>query len=318
MRHAGLCGTLAIAAVTALVPAARAASADGRVTVERSATVNGASIRLADVATLDGNGATLAEVELGPAPAPGTTRRLAGAMILRRLTESGLDAAATRYQIPPTVIVSRAYQEIAAAELTRAVEDDAPAALAEGERLGAVDVGMTSVRIPPGGYETRLTAVGPARGATRRFTLVLEQDGAKVASVPVRVEVEAFGPVVTARRAIARGALISADDLAVEERDLGGPSTALVRNPADAIGKEANVALAAGTPIAAQALASPLLVRRGDVVTLVVETAGMRLSLPGEALEAGSAGARVRAVNRRSKQEIAGHVVDRGIVLVQY
>ncbi len=44
----------------------------------------------------------------------------------------------------------------------------------------------------------------------------------------------------------------------------------------------------------------------------------MRLSTPGEALEAGAAGAQIRVRNRKSQQEIAGQVVERGTVLVQY
>ncbi len=322
-RHSRARGRAAVAAIAAVLAAAGAAApayaafAGGGVIVGRSATVNAAAVHLADVAVLEGDARAFADVELGPAPDPGATRRLAGTAILRRLTDAGFDTAATRYQIPATVIVSRAAQEIGVPELARAVEEQAPALLAEGERVRDVDV-AASVRIPPGAYDTRLSAVGPAHGVSRRFELALVQDGATVATVPARVEVEAFGPVVVARRSLARGATIAADDVAVEERDVTGLGAAVLRDVHDAVGKEAHVALAPGMPVTMQAVAKPVLVRRGDLVTVVVETPGMRLSLPADALEAGPAGARVRAVNKTSKQEISGNVVDRGTILVRY
>ncbi len=293
------------------------AEIDGRLTLERNATVDAPVVRVGDVAALEGNARALADVDLGPAPEPGSTRRLSGASILRRLTEAGLESATMRYRIPATVVVTRAFQEIGVAELDRAAEQEIAARLAPGERLRDV-AAAAAVRIPPGPYETRLAPIGAARGAVRRFDLTLVQADATVGSVPVHATVEAFGPVVTARRAIARGTVLAAEDLAVEQRDLGAVPGGVVRSPAEAIGKQTDVALTPGAALMVQALASPLLVRRGDVVTVVVETPGMRLSLPADALEAGAAGTRVRAVNRRSKQEIEGQVVDRGTILVQY
>jgi flagella basal body P-ring formation protein FlgA len=314
-RRAAAAAAVLGVALTARAP--HAAVVGGRVTVERTATVNAPVVRLGDVAALEGTARAFADVDLGPAPDPGATRRLAGTAILRKLADAGLDGGTTRYQIPATVVVSRAAQEIGADELARAIEDHASEVLASGERVRAVDV-AGAVRIPPGAYDTRLTQLGPGRGAARRFELAVVQDGATVATVPARVDVEAFGPVVIARRQIARGDAIGADDVTIEERDVTALGATILRDPRDVIGKEAHVAIAPGAPLTTQAVASPVLVRRGDVVTVVVETAGMRLSLPGDALDTGAAGNRVRAVNRRSRQEIAGHVVDRGTILVQY
>lgn len=146
----------------------------------------------------------------------------------------------------------------------------------------------------------------------------LVQDGSVVASVPTRVEVVATGPVAVLRRAVARGTVLRRDDVAIEERELVGLPAGVISSVDDAIGKETRAALPANAPLTVNALASPLLVRRGDLVTVVVETPGMRLSTPGEALEPGAAGAQIRVRNRKSQQELAGQVVERGIVLVQY
>ena len=144
------------------------------------------------------------------------------------------------------------------------------------------------------------------------------QDGAVVATVPAHAEIAASGPVVTLRHAVARGTVLGPGDLAVEERDLTGMRAGVVTGLADAVGKETRTALPAGAPLTLTAIASPLLVRRGDLITVIVETPGMRLSTPGEALEPGAAGAPIRVRNRTSQQELLGQVVDHGMVLVQF
>jgi flagellar basal body P-ring formation protein FlgA len=309
-----------LVALASVVDAATAdpARASGRISVGRAATVDGATVRLADVAVLEGNATDFAGVDLGPAPDPGGSRHLDGIAILHKLRAAGLDDGTTRYEIPASVRIARAYQDVSADEIRGTVERDASSVLGPGEELRTVEVG-SGARIPPGPYEVRLGAgAAGARGARRRVDVDLVQEGGVVASVPARLDVVANGPVAVLRHAVPRGTVLGSGDVAIEERELTGLSGNLITALADAIGKETRTALSAGTPLTVTALASPLLVRRGDVVTVIIETPGMRLSTPGEALEGGITGARIRIRNRTSQQELSGQVVERGIVLVQY
>ena len=290
----------------------------GRITVGSTATVVGATVTLADVATLEGAAESFADVALGPAPGPGASRRLDGRTILRRLREAGFDGARVRYVIPATVRVARAAQEIGVEEIERAVEAAAPELLAPGERLRELDV-AGPVRVPLGGYELRVAPPpASARGATRRFDVEVVQEARVVASTSARARIAARGTVVVMRRPLARGATVALGDLAVEERDLVASPASLVTEAVQAAGMQARVPLAVGTPLTFQMLESPLLVRRGDLVTLIVETPGMRLTVPGEAREQGGAGDPVRVLNQKSQRELSGQVVERGVVVVQY
>lgn len=290
----------------------------GRITVEAQATIVPDVVRLGDVAMLEGDARSFADVDLGPAPDPGTSRRLTGAAILRRLVEAGVDTGHVRYAIPASVRVERAFQEVGVDEIRTAVENVAPAALAEGETVRSLDV-PGSVRIPLGAYEARVTVpASTGRGGRRRFDVQLVQHDATVATVTVRADIDTYGPVVTVREAVPRGTVLRIEDLNVEEREVTSTRGHVLRDPQHAVGKETKVALVPGAPVTSDALANPMLVQRGDLVTLVVETPALRVSMPGEALEAGAKGAGVRVKNRESQQEIAGTVVDRGVVLVQY
>jgi len=298
--------------------AAEVTAPSGRITIGRAAIVDGRTVHLGDLAVLEGAATEFADLDLGPAPDLGGSRRLEGITILRHLQAACLDASTTRYQIPASVRVTRAFQDVSGSELRDAIEREAGRLLAGGESIRNLDT-PSVVRVPSGAYELRVVpGTAASRGTHRSLDVEVVQDGTAVTVVPVRVEVAAIGPVVVARRQVARGETLEAGDLAVEKRDLTVVPPGALSELGQALGKEARTAVAAGTPLTSQALADPLLVRRGDVVTVVVESPGMRLSVPGEALEAGAAGTAVRVRNRNSQQEIAGQVVERGLVLVQY
>jgi len=308
-----------VAAALLVVGSAAATLADGgRIAVGRSATVADEAITLADVATLEGEAVAFGGVVLGPAPAPGASRGIDGRTILRRLRDAGFDASRTRYVIPPSVRIARAAQEISSEEIKRAVENAGPTLLRPGERIRSLELSHP-VRVPLGDYA--LQVVPPRaelRGTNRRFDVEVVVDARVVTTASVQARIDAVGPVVVARRPIARGAIVQADDLTVEERDLGTTSANVVSSIEQATGMQARVPLTAGTALTFRALENPLLVRRGDLVTVVVETFGMRLSVPGEVQEHGAEGESVRVVNLKSQQELAGRVVDRGVVLVHY
>jgi len=309
---------LALVALAFVAPAGARASEAGRLVVGPMATVAGKMVRLADVALLEGGARAFADLDLGPAPDPGASRRIDGVSILRRLGEAGFDARTLRYEIPAVVRVERASQEVRVEQIRAAIESVAPAALAPGESIRSLDV-AGPIRIPAGAYETRVSTPAPSgQGSRRRFDVEIVQDGVVVGRASVRADVSAFGPVVTIRQPVARGAVLQADDVAVVERDVGAAPAGVMGDPRDAIGKEARVALAPGTVLAASALASPIVVHRGDLVTAVVERAGMRVTAPAEALEGGAAGAAIRLVNRSSRQELSATVVGRGVVRVDY
>ena len=74
--------------------------------------------------------------------------------------------------------------------------------------------------------------------------------------------------------------------------------------------------LAAGTPLTRQALAPPLVVRRGQQVVLLAETAGLQVRSSGTALADAARGERVRVKNSRSRRIVEGVAVDAATVRV--
>jgi flagella basal body P-ring formation protein FlgA len=300
------------------VLAAAAAASSGSIRVQAQATVSGGVVQLADVATLDGAARDLATVALGEAPAPGASRRFSGHEVLSRLRAAGLDEAIA-YHIPVAVSVTRASQALGDAELRPLVTAALEERLPPGDRVEAVEIGRP-VRIGVGDYEVRVgePETRSTGGGNRRVQVTVLQDGAAVATLPVRVKLATFGSVVVARHALGRGVVLGADDVRLEARRIDDLPPSVLTSIEDAIGKETRVALGPGRPLTAQALAATPLVQRGDAVRLVIETGGLRLSASGEALDTAGAGERVRVVNSNSRREIVGRVIAHGTVAVSY
>jgi flagella basal body P-ring formation protein FlgA len=292
------------------------ASEPGRITVKKTAVVSGPTITLGDLAALEGGATALADVDLGPAPSAGAPKRLEGEAILRRLQQAGMDASATRYVIPATVRVERESQEVSVDEIKTAVLNVASDALPTGETIREMDV-AGPVRIPAGDYEARVSTASHGRAGRRRFDVQLVREGAVLATVPVTARTEARGSVVVAKQPLPRGAVLGPNDLTVVERYARDVPDDALTAPEQAIGMETKVALAAEAPLPRTALAPPVVVKKGDVVTMIVETAAMKLTVLGEALEPGAVGAAIKVINRSSKQAVAGKVIDNGVVLVQ-
>jgi flagella basal body P-ring formation protein FlgA len=302
-----------------LALAARAVCAEhGRISVAPDVTVSSPTIRLGDVATLDGDGVqALASVALGAAPSAGESRTLDGGAILQAIRREvgGLDGIT--YTIPAMVRVRRAAQEVSEAAVRGIVE----AYLGEALGAGAVDAVLRSIelpgpiRIPAGRYRARVIAQPGVPLAGRvRLALEFAVDDRPVRTVWIVADVGVYGPVVMARRPVARGERLAADDLTVDRRDLSQLPPDVVTSVDGLDGVVARRPLAAWTVLRRAELAPPSAVHRGDVVLLVAERGALRITAPGEVREDAGLNQPVRVVNRLSRKELVGRVLDASTV----
>src|SRR4249920_3401334 len=86
---------------------------------------------------------------------------------------------------------------------------------------------------------------------------------------------------------IARGAVIGEGDLDTKTVPVLRANGSLIRDAADAVGRETKRALRAGEFLRASDLKRPTLVAKGATVTMVFDAPGMSLSAVGRALAEG-------------------------------
>ncbi|GIW94988.1 MAG: hypothetical protein KatS3mg110_3029 [Pirellulaceae bacterium] len=115
-------------------------------------------------------------------------------------------------------------------------------------------------------------------------------------------------PVVVAARPLRAGQILASEDLLLENPPASGrtASRSLTRIE-DAIGRELLQSVSAGQVLDGAWLRKPILVRRGQVVTISSRAAGVVVRLPGRALEDGSLDdlVSVQWLDDRSKQLVA-------------
>jgi flagellar basal body P-ring formation protein FlgA len=131
--------------------------------------------------------------------------------------------------------------------------------------------------------------------------------------VPVRV-VEQVS-VIVARRALAVGTVLSADDVEVRTQASTSLPLDYLSDPAQAIGLTVRHTVPAGTLLAGAALESPELIERGALVTLVSGSGSVHVKSEGVALEGARLKGRIR-VKTPSGRVVEGVVEASGEVRV--
>lgn len=115
-----------------------------------------------------------------------------------------------------------------------------------------------------------------------RTTVGVRCTGARSASVFVPVRIRIYGPALVAARALAPGQILAAEDLRVEETELG--QSAMLTDPAQAIGRRIAVGVGGGQPVRPELLRWQQVIAQGESVKVQVSGAGFTIVAEGTAI----------------------------------
>ena len=168
-------------------------------------------------------------------------------------------------------------------------------------------------------YRGELTPVA-ARFDNRngRFDVTFEINN-EVTSAPTRLRFTGTAhetvTVAVPTRAVDRGDVLKAADLAIERRPKADAGNDLASRDR-ALGMQMRKHLAAGQPLRNADFGKPDLVQRDQNVSIVYQTPGLYLTMRGKAIDGGAEGDTVSVTNLQSKRVVQGTVVGPGQVLV--
>lgn len=131
-------------------------------------------------------------------------------------------------------------------------------------------------------------------------------------SIYVPIDVAVFGPVVVAARPLARGEILTAADVIDSELDVTRLNGAYLTDITTAIGQEVRRPLAAQSVVSQQALQPPLLIRRGEAVSIRASGNAMAVHMNGVAMTDGRLGQSIRVRNSSSNRIVDARVVAPG------
>lgn len=128
----------------------------------------------------------------------------------------------------------------------------------------------------------------------------------------------ACGPVaadiLVATRTIRPQDIIAPSDIGLQPGNIAG----VARDPDQVVGREARVAIYAGRPIRLSDIGEPAVVERNQIVSLIFEHNGLRITTDGRALARAGIGEVVRVMNMSSRSMVAGEVLADGRIRVMH
>ncbi len=258
--------------------------------------VSGPVVTLGDVAEVLATSSTEAEqlqsVELFPAPLPGQTRYLDVRELQDVLLLRGVDLVALRMRGAARIAIER---QSSATRPARLAATSGPRNLWEQRIASAirdyvrrqrpgkpgprVTVAMRDEQLEQLSKATGLAGVSGGRppwNGSQQFQVALQREEGPL-FLQVAAQVESVPPILVAARALPRGTIIQADDVRVVEADPAQVPRDACRSPEEVIGAEAVRAIPEGEVIGTHSVRPPILVRRGDAVTVFARTAGVQV-----------------------------------------
>ena len=296
-----------------------------RISVSPDSLLDGDSVYLGKIARIEGDDPLLADrlgsIYIGRAPLPGNTLEFEASDLNRRLKQNGFDPADLMLQIPPKVVVKRSLIVMSREKIKSLVLDyitknllaDLPDA-----RVKDIQV-AEEIELPDGRvtYTVNPTHNAEAMGKIQ-FTVNFDVDGKFFKRAWATATVEVFSDVVITKKPLGRYKPITEDDIEVQKMDLANLPSDVIIDPDAVLGKRTKRAIGAQTVLRPNLVEFPPLVKRGDVVVIVAETDGLKVTALGEVRKKGRIGERIPVINYDSKKIIYAQVVDANTVKVEF
>jgi flagella basal body P-ring formation protein FlgA len=236
---------------------------------------------------------------VGPAPLPGQ-------QIIVPAAQRAVIAARFHLTLknPPhnAVVIRRSGQAVPIARLQAALAPTLAAAGAPSRPVVSL-INTQSPMIPPDTQPTITTTDLQFNPSNDHFSATLVITAPGMGLEPISVDGSALPgiAVVIATHTLQPGEIITGADIADALVPRASVPARPVRSIASVLGMQVQRAINAHEPLSSRALASPLLVRKGALVELVLHMPGITISAHGIALASGSAGDVIEILNPNSQ-----------------
>jgi flagella basal body P-ring formation protein FlgA len=135
--------------------------------------------------------------------------------------------------------------------------------------------------------------------------------------VYLAAHIRIYGDVITASRNLSRGTTIGPGDISSSRMELSKLRYGYFTKSDKVIGKVVKRSIRLGESISPQRIKEPLLVHRGEEITIEAVTGALKVRVKGKALQDGIKGALISVRNLRSKRIIQAVAVEAGTVSVR-
>ncbi len=190
-------------------------------------------------------------------------------------------------------------------------------AVANNGNMNRVEIGQIDSRLRlPVCHQPLVSFLPPGVTPKGNISVGIRCSGPKPWKLYVSARVTTYENVVVLRRSLPRHSKITVDDVHLEKHDTTSVTSPLLKEATEAIGKELTQSLPAGRPLTYSVLKNPIVIRRGQRVTLLYKSPGIEVRGSGTALGDGGKGERISAKPLRTSRALTGVVLRPGVILV--
>ena len=192
-----------------------------------------------------------------------------------------------------------------------------------GDRRKRIEVkeirGYERLVLPPGvlSYDVVVPDQG-YRGGTVSASILFLIDGKEAKKIRVTAQVNIFTDVVVARSHLRKNHVIQEKDLQLVNKNSSLLAPDVVTDFEEVVGKRTTLTMNSQEVFRKNMVERAPLVKKGDRVTLIIESSHFRITSIGEVQEEGGKGERIRLLNVSSKREVYGRILDANTAQVDY
>jgi flagella basal body P-ring formation protein FlgA len=151
-----------------------------------------------------------------------------------------------------------------------------------------------------------------------RLVAIISVNGVVKSKVKLSGWVDVFESVVCARRNFKKGDTIQKDDFYVARKNISHLSSKTVTDIGKVVGLMVRHTIKKDSCIKEWMLEKPLIVKRGDMITILAESENLKVTAPGRVLVKGHMGELIRVQNAMSKKIIYARVINNSTVNVDF
>jgi len=287
--------------------------------------INEENILLGKIAGIEGHDSLLVQklssIVVARAPLPGKSRTLGKQIFQFRLKQNGIDLSQIVLHIPAEVVVTRNFIEVSREKIKMLVSDYIQKNILKDHSDGSIkEIQVAdSLQLPNG----RITfKVIPPRNRELLgqipFSVHFDVNGKFYKRIWATATVEVLAEVVITKKPLGRHKPITEDDIELLKMDLAKLPTGVVTDPEVVLGKRTRRAIGAKTVLRADLVEFPPLVKRGDVVIIIAESEGLKITALGQVKKKGRLGESIPVINFDSKKILYARVLDSSTVKVEF
>lgn len=285
------------------------------------AEVADSSVILGDIADFDEDSdlsRSLASQTIAQAPSPGKEIKLNAQPIITYFSKNSTIIDSVEWRGAATIRVTRSANQVGSAEIVNIITsylEQKKSVLPAAEIRFIPAAQPLPFAIPAGKLSWEVVPSNPDIIGSSRFSIIFSVDGRVRKNMSIRGKVEAMAPVVVAAENLRKGTILAPGHLAMSSRDIASLKAPWL-NPQEIIGKKLTVSAKAGSVISKHHVAFPPVVKKGELVRIILRQGSLLLTASGIARSDGLQDQTIRVQNAESQKIVYCRVAAPGIVEV--